>query len=261
MQSLKQASFGLIVALVSVILVLGGASLSLAESRAAVPAVPTATGTPIILIPTATLQVFTQSSGESQPVVDTLPPALPTDTNTPIPTNTLVPPTNCPAPAGWVQYQIQSGDDLTRLATTYRTTADGLVRANCLGSTTLIAGSYIFVPPVAAATATACRPPAGWVRYIIRPGDTLYQISLTYGITVLQLQQANCMANPNIVAGKTLFVPPWATVTPPVVPSPIPSITPSPTATSTETPPPTATDTATATLEPTATSTPVTPSP
>lgn len=252
MQSLKQAGFGLIVAMISLTLVLGGAALALAENNVARPATPTATGTPVILIPSAT-----QPPSGGLPVVDTLPPP---PTNTLAPADTLIPPTSCPAPSGWVQYQIKPGDTLPNLAASYRTTAEELVHANCLGSVTLISGSYIFIPPVAAPTPTACRPPAGWVRYTIRPGDNLYQISLMYGITVLQLQQANCMAtnNTTIVAGKTLFVPPWATVTVPATPTPIPSNTPTPTATPTQPLPPTATDTPspTATLEPTATFTP-----
>ena len=64
-------------------------------------------------------------------------------------------------------------------------------------------------------TPSECGQPKGWVAYYIHQGDTLYRLSLAYGVTVSQLQQANCMGQSTLLmTGHTLFVPPWATLTP-----------------------------------------------
>lgn len=55
----------------------------------------------------------------------------------------------------------------------------------------------------------SCGRPAGWVNHIVQPGDTLYQLSLEYGVTVTQLQNANCMGASTILhTGQILYVPP-----------------------------------------------------
>jgi len=56
--------------------------------------------------------------------------------------------------------------------------------------------------------AVACGPYRGWVRgYIVQPGDTLYRIALKHGVTVAQLQRANCLTDTLIFAGERLWVP------------------------------------------------------
>ena len=83
--------------------------------------------------------------------------------------------------------------------------------------------------PTAGATATSvpCQHPASWVPYVVQPGDTLYRLSVAYGVTVAQLQRANCMGSSTLLeVGQTLFVPPV---------SPQPTIVLPPTATSTAT--------------------------
>ncbi len=87
----------------------------------------------------------------------------------------------------------------------------------------------------------SCGRPAGWVNYTVRANDTLFQLSLSFGVTVTQLQSANCLGTSTILhVGRTLYVPPWAMI--PVVPTleptwPVPldipteTLTPEPTAT------------------------------
>jgi hypothetical protein len=62
-----------------------------------------------------------------------------------------------------------------------------------------------------ATPATYCQIAPGWLPYYVQPGDTLYQLSLNAGITIAELQRANCMGNATILhAGQTLYLPPWA---------------------------------------------------
>jgi len=78
------------------------------------------------------------------------------------------------------------------------------------------------VPP----TQVNCTPVTYWLVYYVQPGDTLGQIAERTGASVIQLVQANCLANSDLIyAGQPLYVPAIpATLTPiPVLSSPIPS--------------------------------------
>lgn len=80
--------------------------------------------------------------------------------------------------------------------------------------------------------AQACTPPAGWVIYVVRSGDTLYRLAQLYGVSVARLQQANCMGTSTIlIAGTRLYVPnvPTRTYTP--VSTPAHTLVPTSTAT------------------------------
>lgn len=107
----------------------------------------------------------------------------------------------------------------------------------------------ITLPPVATATtvpaapATAqCGAPPGWVQYRVRPGDTLYALSLATGTSVAAIQNANCMGSDTVLAvGRALYLPSL-----PAVPA---TLTPQPTDTSLPTAPPTETATSPPTAE------------
>ncbi len=58
-----------------------------------------------------------------------------------------------------------------------------------------------------------CGRPGGWVTYSVQSGDTLYQLSQAFGVTVAQLQSANCIGTTTILhVGRILYVPPWAMI-------------------------------------------------
>jgi hypothetical protein len=61
----------------------------------------------------------------------------------------------------------------------------------------------------AAIIPTLCVPRAGWTPYIVRPGDTLFSLSRLARITLGEMQQANCISDPNaIYVGQVIVVPP-----------------------------------------------------
>lgn len=132
--------------------------------------------------------------------------------------------------------------------------------------------------PSPTTTLRPCGPPGGWVVYTVRAGDTLFSLSQAYGVTVAQLQGANCMpaGTTSLSTGQKLWVPnvvtrtPLASRTPTLTPVSIvfPTLTVSlttgaptqpPTSTGTPTqtytPPPSATQPPTSTSPPTATAT------
>lgn len=203
MQAARQLGGGLIYGLVSLILVVGGLSLALAE-----------TAPPANLTPTSGLPAAPQTLTPTQPG--------PTEaaTLTALPTQTPLPPTNCPPPPGWTLVSVQPGDTPENLAARYNTTAEQIVQSNCLLTSSLAVGYGIYVPytpPQSQPTAVIlCGPIPGWVRsYTVQPGDHLFRIAIQYGTTTANIQRANCITNPNnIPVGLRLWVPNVATITP-----------------------------------------------
>lgn len=63
-----------------------------------------------------------------------------------------------------------------------------------------------------------CRPPAGWLPYQVRPGDTLYNLAWRAGTSPLVIQQANCLVGETLTVGHILYLPPQFFATPTRVP-------------------------------------------
>lgn len=231
MNNLRQLGTGLLGALASLILVFSALSLSAVEGMSITT--PTAQPSP--------------TQAVLQPGESTFTPVAATSTST----NTPLPPTSCPPPRNWKPYTIQTGDTLESLAATSGISVDALSQANCLLSSTLLPGTILYLPPAptntrapapaqsatdtAAPTARPCGPPPGWVLYTVKPGDTLYRLSVVLGVSVGQLQMANCLSSPNLIqAGSVIYVPflPKASSTPTATQRPK-----QPTATKTAVPP------------------------
>jgi len=206
MKNLWHVLRGLLIALASVGLLFGGLSLSLAENHVTIPPTPTPPPTLSATLPataTPTLKPFVTAA-------DTFTSLPPTSTPTPPP-----PPTNCPPPSGWVAYVVKTGDTLALLARRYGVSIDSLKQGNCLVTNELTPGAILYVPPSPTQTRVPCGPPSGWILTSVQPGDTLFRLSQAYGITVTQLQSANCMGNSTFLrVGQSLYVPPWAPHTP-----------------------------------------------
>ena len=214
MQSLRQLGGGVIVALISVLLVIGGISLALAET---LPAQATPTPIPPTLsleFPTATFTASPSILESPTPLITTTPFVFATDTA--LATNTLFVQASCNPPAGWQRILTSASDTIYSLAQRYKTTAENLGSANCLSSFDVPVGFTLYVPPVPTVTVIPCGPPAGYVkRHVVQPGDNLYRIALSYGITYPQLQRANCMgSSTTIYSGQLLWVPNIPTRTP-----------------------------------------------
>src|SRR5258706_2562092 len=236
MQALRQMGGGVVIALISLLLVIGGISLALSEANT--PAESTPTPLPPIIATSLELPTSAPIIIETPIIANTNTAELPTLTSTALPSSTLAIPVVCNPPVGWRQIIVNANDTLYSIAERYKTTADVLNVSNCLNNTIPAAGSLLFVPPVPTVTVIPCGPPLGWVkRYIVQPGDTLFRIALSYGITYPQLQRANCMgSSTTIYAGQVLWVPNVPTLTPgvtiiPNFPTATPSLTPAPTST------------------------------
>ncbi|MBC7226592.1 MAG: LysM peptidoglycan-binding domain-containing protein [Thermoflexales bacterium] len=243
-------SGGLLVLLAGA-LVGGALWLSAVDQALAPPRLPTSTPgmawleTPFI--PTIFVLSPTPLGGETP----SSPAPSPTQGPTPTPPSVLYP--TCTPPAGWRPYQVRPGDTLYSLAWRAGVSPLLIQQANCLVGETLTPGRILYLPPQFFATPTRvpCGPPPGWVRYIVQPGDTLWNLSVRLGVSVEAIRWANCMTDYTIRVGQPLYLPAYP---PPLSPTPTRTPTRTPTATGTWTPTPTATPTPTGTV-------PVTPTP
>ncbi len=239
-------SGGLLVLLAGA-LVLGALWLSAVDRALAPPRPPTSTPemarwvTPFI--PTVFVISPTPFGVETPPS----PVPSPTLGPTPTPPSVLYP--TCTPPAGWRPYRVQSGDTLYSLAWRAGTSPLLIQQANCLVGETLTPGRILYLPPqfFAPPTRVPCGPPPGWVRYIVQPGDTLWNLSVRLGTSVEAIRWANCMTDYTIRVGQPLYLPAYP---PPLSPTPtrFPTATRTPTPTGTWTPTPTLTPTPTGTL-------------
>lgn len=60
-----------------------------------------------------------------------------------------------------------------------------------------------------------CPMPQGWMTYVVNPTDSLFRLSVVYGASVEQLQQANCMGSQTVILpGQVIYVPFVPTPTP-----------------------------------------------
>lgn len=133
-------------------------------------------------------------------------------------------------PAAVEQYEVRRGDTLWGIARKFGITVDALKEVNSLGTARIMAGQTLTVaradvPAPSAATeaaasmvAVASMPaesgpseptpaPSAPVRYEVRPGDTLWDIARSHGITVDQLKSVNGLSTARIKAGQTLALP------------------------------------------------------
>jgi LysM repeat protein len=79
-----------------------------------------------------------------------------------------------------------------------------------------------------------CGPPDGWVIYVVKAEDTLAKIAGAYGVSLADLQRANCLGNSTaLFTGMNIFVPNTPTRTPTATTTGTPTVLPTATRTPT----------------------------
>ena len=131
----------------------------------------------------------------------------------------------------YTDYIIQRGDSLSKISKRYNITIAAIKAANPqikndivklgqkiklpgkvdVGEQTVPAGAFEKKPAAAASaakTSSAAKPYSGETKkYVVKNGDTLGGIAISYGISVRQLKEMNGLKNNLIVVGKELKVP------------------------------------------------------
>lgn len=210
----SQALLGLFMAVLFCAIVAG--SLLLTAQESSFPAFNWPLTSVPVFMPSEVAQVTVTSPGfdPTQAVTFVVSPTAPV---------TFTPPPNCPPPSGAIAVEVRPGDTLESLAEAYETTVAALMQANCMVFTTLQPGMILYIPPTTvaivvihpSATAYPCGAPWGWVTYIVQSGDTLSSLSRAFGVSISELQNANCLGSSVLIyAGQALNVPNVPTLTP-----------------------------------------------
>jgi LysM repeat protein len=122
-----------------------------------------------------------------------------------IPGTTSQPPTATPTPpdgSSFTNYVVQPGDTLNSISRKFGVSSQEIAEANGLVNPNLIyAGQVLKIP-----TSTPETPPQ--VTHKVQRGETLYSISLIYGVHWLSIAQANNITSPYVIyAGQSLIIP------------------------------------------------------
>lgn len=215
---------------VSILVLLAGGFMAAAETG--IPAASgsvvthTASPTPTSLPPTHTFTPEFTSTRTSTPTITlTFTPSL-TYTITQTPTATA-----CPVPEGWEPYTVKAKDTLKTLAKKRKTTVDAILKGNCLDSSKVTVGMILYLPSLSTATPTPpdCKMPKGWIEYTLQENDSLVALADTVGITLLELQTINCIAeDDDVEAGAIIFLPLDPATVPTRTPAAIPTVVPQP---------------------------------
>lgn len=99
-------------------------------------------------------------------------------------------------------YQVKKGDTLYQIAKNNNTTVDAIKKLNNLSSNTLTIGSIIKLPSSNTSSNTSEEN-----IYIVKSGDTLYQIAKNNNTTVDAIKKLNNLSSNTLTIGQTLLIP------------------------------------------------------
>lgn len=95
-----------------------------------------------------------------------------------------------------VIYAVKSGDSLWKIANTYNTTIDNIKKLNNLSSDNIYVGQKLVISKGTTNTST----------YTVKSGDTLWEISKRFSMSVNDLKSINNLSSDNIYIGQVLKI-------------------------------------------------------
>ena len=104
-----------------------------------------------------------------------------------------------PLEAGAGIYIVSKGDTLFSLAKKYGVTVKDLKRENKLVSDSIYVGQALLVPTHGFENAEGM--------YVVNPGDTLFNISQRFGVSLKELKEANGLKKDMVLIGQHLIIP------------------------------------------------------
>lgn len=118
----------------------------------------------------------------------------------------------------WVRHTIRRGETVSTIARRYGVSIASIVQANNLGKRRKIyAGKTLMIPippgKSYASGSSEASPRRTTIqrsnngRYLVRNGDTLWDIAVAHGVTVSALKRANSLSSNRIYAGRELVIP------------------------------------------------------
>jgi len=138
------------------------------------------------------------------------------------------PPAHLASSSGYILHKVRKGESITSIARKYRTSPQVIMDVNGFKrNEKLIAGWRIKVPArtrsVQAAGAKVSGPALAKdekpAKYVVRKGDSIWQIAGQHNTTVKEIQNLNRLKGPSIYASQVLLIPPSQTSSCPAVPT------------------------------------------
>lgn len=125
-------------------------------------------------------------------------------------------------PAETIEYSVQSGDSLSRIASMHKVSLNDLRKANGLKTDTIYVGQTLLIPaPKVTDGIQAAEVEHSGKEVEVKAGDSLSRIAARIGTTVSTLKQLNGLSSDRIYVGQKLAVPESANVSSTVAPRPV----------------------------------------
>lgn len=105
-------------------------------------------------------------------------------------------------PGDYLIYTIKKGDNLYSIAKNYNITLDELINFNQQGSTLLHIGEQLLIP-----INNQTNNNNNNIQYVIKPGDTLYNIAKRYNTNVDEIKRINNLNTNMLKIGETILIP------------------------------------------------------
>ena len=102
-------------------------------------------------------------------------------------------------PGDYLIYTIKKGDNLYSIAKNYNISLEELINFNQQGSTLLHIGEQLLIPINNQANNN--------IQYVIKPGDTLYNIAKRYNTNVDEIKKINNLNSNMLKIGETILIP------------------------------------------------------
>ncbi len=102
-------------------------------------------------------------------------------------------------PGNYLIYTIKKGDNLYSIAKNYNISLEELINFNQQGSTLLHIGEQLLIP--------INNQTNNNIQYVIKPGDTLYNIAKRYNTNVDEIKRINNLNTNMLKIGETILIP------------------------------------------------------
>ena len=102
-------------------------------------------------------------------------------------------------PGDYLIYTIKKGDNLYSIAKNYNISLEELINFNQQGSTLLHIGEQLLIP--------INNQTNNNIQYVIKPGDTLYNIAKRYNTNVDEIKKINNLNSNMLKIGETILIP------------------------------------------------------
>ncbi len=113
---------------------------------------------------------------------------------------TLIIPTDVePETPEYITYTVKAGDSLYKIAYEFDTTVDEIKKLNNLSTTLLQIGQQLKIPTISNIP--------NYIDYIVKSGDSLYRIAMTYNTTVDEIKRVNNLTSNLLSIGQQLKIP------------------------------------------------------